>query len=127
MGSRWQMEKHNDPYYKKAKKEEYRSRASYKLKQLDKKYKIGGIQVVNSAFFDKMIDTIKFIKLGNGNNIVDGVFDGDNYVDLTKDFIYPDSNFTFDFENVETDEITFCFEIGEESLNINEIKIFGEE
>ena len=74
-----------------------------------------------------MIDTIKFIKLGNGNNIVDGVFDGDNYVDLTKDFIYPDSNFTFDFENVETDEITFCFEIGEESLNINEIKIFGEE
>ena len=95
--------------------------------KLDKKYKIGGIQVVNSAFFDKMIDTIKFIKLGNGNNIVDGVFDGDNYVDLTKDFIYPDSNFTFDFENVETDEITFCFEIGEESLNINEIKIFGEE
>ena len=40
MGSRWQMEKHNDPYYKQAKKEEYRSRASYKLKQLDKKYKL---------------------------------------------------------------------------------------
>ena len=40
MGSKWQMEKHNDPYYKKAKKEDYRSRASYKLKQLDKKYKI---------------------------------------------------------------------------------------
>ena len=40
MGSRWQAEKHNDPYYKKAKKEEYRSRASYKLKQLDKKYKL---------------------------------------------------------------------------------------
>lgn len=40
MGSRWQMEKHNDPYYKKAKQEEYRSRASYKLKQLDKKYKL---------------------------------------------------------------------------------------
>lgn len=40
MGSRWQMEKHNDPYYKRAKSEDYRSRASYKLKQLDKKYKI---------------------------------------------------------------------------------------
>lgn len=40
MGSKWQMEKHNDPYYKKAKKEDYRSRASYKLKQLDKKYKL---------------------------------------------------------------------------------------
>ena len=40
MGSRWQVEKHNDPYYKKAKKEEYRSRASYKLKQLDKRFKL---------------------------------------------------------------------------------------
>ena len=40
MGSKWQMEKHNDPYYKRAKQEDYRSRASYKLKQLDKKFKI---------------------------------------------------------------------------------------
>ena len=40
MGSRWQVEKHKDPYYKKAKQEEYRSRASYKLKQLDKKFKL---------------------------------------------------------------------------------------
>ena len=40
MGSRWQMERKKDPYYKRAKEEEYRSRASYKLKQLDKKFKI---------------------------------------------------------------------------------------
>ena len=40
MGSRWQMEKKHDPYYKKAKKEDYRSRASYKIKQLDKKFKL---------------------------------------------------------------------------------------
>ena len=40
MGSRWQVEKHKDPYYKRAKSEDYRSRASYKLKQLNKKYKI---------------------------------------------------------------------------------------
>ena len=40
MGSRWQMEKHNDPYHKRAKQEDYRSRASYKLKQLDKKFNI---------------------------------------------------------------------------------------
>ena len=36
----WQRERKNDHYYKKAKVEDYRSRASYKLKQLDKKYKI---------------------------------------------------------------------------------------
>lgn len=40
MGSKWQQEKKNEHYYKKAKDEEYRSRASYKLKQLDKKFKI---------------------------------------------------------------------------------------
>ena len=40
MGSKWQMERKKDPYYKRAKAEDYRSRASYKLKQLDKKYKI---------------------------------------------------------------------------------------
>lgn len=40
MGSRWEMERKKDPYYKRAKADDYRSRASYKLKQLDKKYKI---------------------------------------------------------------------------------------
>ena len=40
MGSKWQMERKKDPYYRRAKAEDYRSRASYKLKQLDKKYKI---------------------------------------------------------------------------------------
>lgn len=40
MSDNWQHERKNDPYYKKAKQEEYRSRASYKLKQLNKKFKL---------------------------------------------------------------------------------------
>lgn len=40
MGSQWQVERKHDPYYKSAKKENYRSRASYKLLQLNKKYKL---------------------------------------------------------------------------------------
>ena len=48
MGSRWQVEKKKDPYYRRAKSEDYRSRASYKLKQLDKRYKI--IKTVYSFF-----------------------------------------------------------------------------
>jgi 23S rRNA (uridine2552-2'-O)-methyltransferase len=40
MGSQWQMEKKKDPYYKRAKGENYRSRASYKLMQINKKYKV---------------------------------------------------------------------------------------
>lgn len=40
MSDNWQHERKNDPYYKKAKQEDYRSRASYKLKQLNKKFKL---------------------------------------------------------------------------------------
>ena len=40
MGSRWEMERKKDPYYRRAKSEDYRSRASYTLKQLNKRFKI---------------------------------------------------------------------------------------
>lgn len=40
MGNKWQVEKKKDAYYKRAKGENYRSRASYKLMQLNKKFKI---------------------------------------------------------------------------------------
>lgn len=38
MGKRWQKKRKKEHFYKKAKKEGYRSRASYKLKQLNDKY-----------------------------------------------------------------------------------------
>ncbi|KXA92984.1 23S rRNA methyltransferase [candidate division MSBL1 archaeon SCGC-AAA259E22] len=40
MGKDWQKKRKNDHFYKKAKKKGYRSRAAYKLRQLDKKYRI---------------------------------------------------------------------------------------
>jgi len=40
MGKRWEREKKKEHYYKMAKKEKYRSRASYKLLQLSKKFRI---------------------------------------------------------------------------------------
>ena len=36
----WRSKRRKDPYYRKAKKEDYRSRAAYKLKQLDFKYDV---------------------------------------------------------------------------------------
>ncbi|MDY9922473.1 RlmE family RNA methyltransferase [Methanobacterium sp.] len=38
--SQWNKERKNEEYYKKAKKQDYRSRASFKLQQLNRKYKI---------------------------------------------------------------------------------------
>jgi 23S rRNA (uridine2552-2'-O)-methyltransferase len=40
MGKRWIREKKKDPYYRKAKEEAYRSRAAYKLKQINEKFRL---------------------------------------------------------------------------------------
>jgi len=40
MGKRWEIEKKKEHYYKQAKKEKYRSRASFKLLQLNKRFKV---------------------------------------------------------------------------------------
>jgi 23S rRNA (uridine2552-2'-O)-methyltransferase len=40
MGERWIQEKRRDPYAKRAKKEAYRSRAAYKLIQINKRFRV---------------------------------------------------------------------------------------
>jgi len=40
LGRRWYLERKRDYYYRSAKKQKYRSRASYKLLQLDNKFKL---------------------------------------------------------------------------------------
>jgi len=40
MGKNWVLEKKRDYYYRMAKRENYRSRASYKLKQINEKFHI---------------------------------------------------------------------------------------
>lgn len=40
MGNGWQEKRKSDPFYKKAKREGYRSRSAYKLRQLDGRYGI---------------------------------------------------------------------------------------
>ena len=49
MGKKWNSERKNEHYYKMAKKQNYRSRASYKLQQINKRFK-----VIKSA--DKVVD-----------------------------------------------------------------------
>ena len=98
MGSKWQMEKHNDPYYKKAKQEDYRSRASYKLKQLDKKYKLikQGNTVVDLGAAPGGWSQVALEKVGE-EGIVVGVdlnrfkkFHEENYYGFRGDFTTPE-------------------------------------
>jgi 23S rRNA (uridine2552-2'-O)-methyltransferase len=49
MGKKWNSERKSEHYYKMAKKQNYRSRASYKLQQLNKRFKI-----IKAA--DKVVD-----------------------------------------------------------------------
>lgn len=99
MGNHWQVEKKKDHYYKKAKNEEYRSRASFKLLQLNKKYKIIKTN-------DKVLDLgcapggwsqVALEKVGE-----DGLVLG---VDLQKIKPFPQENFHFIRGNFTEEEV----------------------
>ena len=92
------MEKHNDPYYKRAKQEDYRSRASYKLKQLDKKFKIikEGNTVVDLGAAPGGWSQVALEKVGEEGMVV-GVdlnrfkkFHEENYYGMRGDFTTPE-------------------------------------
>lgn len=89
MGSRWQVEKKKDPYYKRSKEEDYRSRASFKLSQLDKKYKIikNGSAVVDLGAAPGGWSQVALEKVGE-----EGIVLG---VDLQKIKPFSDENFHF--------------------------------
>jgi len=87
MSSRWQHEKKKDPYYKKAKEEDYRSRASYKLKQLNKKFKLikSGNTVVDLGAAPGGWSQVALEIVGEEGKVVG--------VDLNRIKRFPDENF----------------------------------
>ncbi|MBR1581725.1 MAG: family 43 glycosylhydrolase [Bacilli bacterium] len=94
--------------------------------KLDKVYNIGGIQVKNSAFYDKYLSEIDYIKFDNANQFIKGVVFNDTIA--TKDeFIFPDSGFTVNLnKDVRTDTVTFIIN-SPGNVAINEIKILASE
>lgn len=98
MGENWQHERKNDPYYKKAKEEDYRSRASYKLKQLDKKFKLikEGNTVVDLGAAPGGWSQVALEKVGEEGKVV-GVdlnrikpFEEENFYGIRGDFTTPE-------------------------------------
>ncbi len=98
MGENWQHERKNDPYYKKAKEEDYRSRASYKLKQLDKKFKLikQGNTVVDLGAAPGGWSQVALEKVGEEGKVV-GVdlnrikpFEEENFYGIRGDFTTPE-------------------------------------
>ena len=98
MSDSLQHERKNDPYYKKAKEEDYRSRASFKLKQLDKKFKIlkQGCTVVDLGAAPGGWSQVALEKVGEDGKVV-GVdlnrikpFEEENFYGIRGDFTTPE-------------------------------------
>jgi 23S rRNA (uridine2552-2'-O)-methyltransferase len=101
MGNKWQVEKKKDPYYKRAKNQDYRSRASFKLLQLNKKYKIvkNGNKVLDLGAAPGGWSQIALERVGEEGLVVG--------VDLQKIKPIPEENFQFirgDFTKKEIQE-----------------------
>jgi hypothetical protein len=96
---------------------------SYIKLKFDKPKTIAAINVYNSSFYDKKEDKIDYILLGDGNSILDASFP-QRYLNETKKFIYPDSAFSFNFPEIETDTIVFAFD-NLSAVNLNEIAVYG--
>ncbi|KZX15036.1 ribosomal RNA large subunit methyltransferase E [Methanobrevibacter cuticularis] len=99
MGKQWQVQKKKDPYYKRAKGENYRSRASFKLLQLNKKYKIikKGNNVVDLGAVPGGWSQVALEKVEEEGMVLG--------IDLQKIKPFPEENFHFikgDFTKEET-------------------------
>jgi 23S rRNA (uridine2552-2'-O)-methyltransferase len=87
MTQQWNQERKNEEYYKKAKKQEYRSRASFKLLQLNRKFKIikKGDSVIDLGAAPGGWSQVALESVGNDGLVV--------AVDLNRIKPFPEENF----------------------------------
>ena len=94
MSKKWNKERKDEEYYKKAKKESYHSRASYKLLQLNNKFNIikNGDMVIDLGAAPGGWSQIALDKVGEEGMVI-GVdlhrikpMEGDNFIGITGDF-----------------------------------------
>ena len=66
------------------------------------KYKIGGISIYNSSKYEEMVYEIEYINFFNDNVVFKSIFPK-CFFRNEKEFIYPNSAFTIEVNNVKTD------------------------
>jgi 23S rRNA (uridine2552-2'-O)-methyltransferase len=99
MSRRWNQERKNEEYYKKAKKQDYRSRASFKLLQLNRKFKIikKGDLVVDLGAAPGRWSQVALEAVGEDGLVVAvdlnriKTFDEDNFWSIKGDFTQKDT------------------------------------
>ena len=72
-----------------------------------------------------MVYEIEYINFFNGNAVFNSIFPQCYYSD-SKEFIFPNSAFDIEVNNVKTDKIIICFNLLEAS-QINEIRVYGKD
>jgi GH43 family beta-xylosidase len=109
----------------KGKEVELGSGYSYIELTFDKEYEIGGFAIYNSAYFDNAICDVKYANFGNGNAVKDMTFLENKFMSYGKEFIFPNSAFTVEFNKTFTsNKLTICFDLSYGG-QINEIVVLG--
>lgn len=92
--------------------------------KFDKKYKIKGLSIYNSADFDYITYDLNYILFSNEDAIGYSQF-SNNCINYESGFVFPVSAFVFDLNNeIEADSVIISFN-GEAGLRINEIMVFA--
>lgn len=90
----------------------------------DKNYDVGGIALVNSAFYDNTFESVKYIDFGNGKVLGGASTNYFGNFNQEYEFVFPNSGITLELLNdISTNKIVICFNGA--TANINEIKILG--
>ena len=89
----------------------------------DKEYEIGGIQIVNSAFYDKLVGDIAFINFFDGHAVKNVIFN-DEYINYEQEFIFPDSAFTINTKGIRASKVVICLNYSD-PVQLNEIIVLG--
>lgn len=92
--------------------------------KFDKEYSIGGLVLYNSAYYENIFESVKYIDFGNSRVLGGASINQFGNVNQEYEFVFPNSGITLEFpNNINTDKVIICFNTN--NSNINEVKVLG--